>query len=180
MSLLQRGCRDQAIAMVNQSTPTESWENPVAAILRAYCREPDASTARRDLDAVLMEALALVRQVEPSTAVFRTRVALTALDLAEPYGHPNQTLLRNAIVRQASTDAYAAREAISSVALRASITAANERHLADVVESSGLGRGFMPAELLDDLTATVRTAEDQLRLLLDASDARAHTSNGGE
>lgn len=169
MSLLHRGHRDQAIAMVDQSTLAEPWESAVAAILRAYCRGPDGDTARDSLDAVLPQALALVKQDEPSTAVFRTRVGITALDLAEPYRQPGQRLLRDAIVHQAATDAYAAREALSSTALRASITAEDERRLTDVVELSGLGRGFMPAELLDELMASVQAAEDQLRLLLDVN-----------
>jgi hypothetical protein len=166
MSLIQRGHRDQAIAMVDESTITEPWEKPVAALLRTYCLRKDVSAARKDLDAAVAEALTLVRQVEPSTAVFRTRVALSALDLAEPYGDLDCSPLSRAIVRQASTDAYAAKEALGSTALRASITAQDERRLVDAVESSGLGCGSMPAGLLDELTASVQTADDKLHLLL--------------
>jgi hypothetical protein len=71
MSLLQRGHRDQAIAMLDQSTLTEPWEKPVAAILRTYCLRQDANAAREHLDAAVVEALALIRQGEPSTVVFR-------------------------------------------------------------------------------------------------------------
>lgn len=169
MSLLQRGHHDQAIAMVNQSSITEPWEKPVAAILRTYCLQSAASAVRQDLDAAVTEALALVQQVELSTAVFRTRVALTALDLAEPDGHIDRSLLSKSVVHQASTDAYAAREALRSKSLRASITVRDERRLADVVERSGLGRGFIPATLLGDLAASVQTADVELRLLLRGS-----------
>jgi hypothetical protein len=178
MSLLQRGHRDQAIAMVDESTITEQWEKPVAAMLRAYCLREDASAGRKDLDAAAIEALALVGQVEPSTAVFRTRVALTVLDLAEPYMDLDRSRLTRAIVRQASTDAYVAKESLGSTALRASITAQDQRKLADLVESSGLGRGAIPANLLDELTASVYAATDELRLLLPAygSSLRARTA----
>ena len=166
MSLLQRGHRDQAIAMVDESTITEPWEKPVAAILRTYCLQQDPHAGRKELDTAFTEALALVRQVGPSTAVFRLRVALTALDLAEPYECLDRSPLSRAVLRQASTDAYAAKEALGSTGLRAAITAQDERRLADVVESSGLGRGTMPANLLDDLAASVQSADDRLRLLL--------------
>lgn len=174
MSLLQRDHRDQALAMVDESIITEPWEKPVAAILRAYCLRENASAARKDLDAAFVEALMLIRQVEPSTAVFRTRVALTALDLAEPYEGVDRLPLSRAIVRQACSDAYAAREALESAALRASITAQDERQLADVGNTSGLGRGSMPTDLLDELTASVQSADDQLRALLNGA-AFVHT-----
>lgn len=173
MSLLQRGHRDQAIAMVDESTITEPWEKPVAAILRTYCLQDDPHAARNDLDTAVAEALALVRQVEPSTTVFRVRVALTTLDLAGPYMNLDLSPLSTAVVRQASTDAYAAREALGSTPLHTSITAQDERQLTDVVQSSGLGRGSMPADLLDDLTASVQTAETDLHLLLHSSGTSA-------
>lgn len=172
MSLLQRGHRDQALAMVDESTITEPWERSVAAILRTYCLRENANAARKDLDDAVAEALALLRQVEPSTAVFRTRVALTALDLAEPE-RLDRLPLTAAVVRQASTDSYAAKEALGSTGLRAAITAQDERRLVGVVESSGLGRGSIPADLLDDLTTSVQTADDKLRLLLRCCGTRA-------
>lgn len=166
MSLLQRGHRDQAIAMVDESTITEPWEKSVAAVLRTYCLQENVNSARKDLEAAVTEALTLARQVEPSTVVFRTRVALTALDLAEPHESLDRSQLGRAVVRQACTDAYAAKEALGSTALRAAITTQAERRLADVVEPSGLGCGPMPAHLLDDLTTSVQTADDKLHLLL--------------
>lgn len=166
MSLLQRDHRDQALAMVDATTIVEPWEKPVAAILRAHCVQEDASAVRRNVDAAVAEALVLIRQVEPSTAVFRTRVALTALDLAEPYSDLDRSPLSRAIVRQASTDAHAAREALGSAALLASITAQDEQRLAEVVKSSGLGRGSMPTDLLNELRTSVQVAGDRIFLLL--------------
>jgi hypothetical protein len=84
--------------------------------------------------------------------------------------------LSTAVVRQASTDAYAAREALGSRTLCASITPHDERRLADVVASSGLGQGFIAAELLDNLTASVQTADDKLRILLHSSGTRTSVS----
>jgi hypothetical protein len=80
-------------------------------------------------------------------------------------------------VHLASSDAYAAREALASTKLRSSITAQDERCLAALVESSGLGRGFIPAGLLDDFAASVQAAGDQLRLLLESSGAETYKSH---
>jgi hypothetical protein len=166
MSHLQCGRRDQALAMIDASATIEPWEKPVAAILRAYCLQETTDAARRALDAAITEALVLLKHVEPSTALFRTRVALTALDLAERHTDLDRLPLSRAIVRRASTDAYAAREALESATLCASITAQDKRRLADVVELSGLGRGCMPAGLLDQLRTSVQIADDKLHLLL--------------
>ncbi|WP_322769784.1 hypothetical protein, partial [Frankia sp. Cr1] len=112
MSLLQRGRPDQAITVLDNTTPTEPWEHTVAAVLRLYCRAQTVSIAGDELDTALGEALTLVEKPEPTTIVFRIRVGLTALDLAGSHVTPRTRRLRHALTTTARTDAYAARDAL--------------------------------------------------------------------
>lgn len=116
---------------------------------------------------MLDHALGLVTQAEPSTAVFRARVAMTALDLADGYGSAQVPRLRTALIAAAAADAYAAREALAHPVLRPAMTTGQEQALAALVEASGLGRGAIPQALLDDLMASAALAENQLRAQLD-------------
>ncbi len=97
MSLLQRGRPDQAITVLDNTTPTEPWEHTVAAVLRLYCRAQTVSIAGDELDTALGEALTLVEKPEPTTIVFRIRVGLTALDLAGSHVTPRTRRLRHAL-----------------------------------------------------------------------------------
>lgn len=116
---------------------------------------------------MLDHALGLVEQAEPSTAVFRARVGMTAFDLADGCGSAQVPRLRAAIIAAASADTYAAREALAHPVLRPAMTTGQEQALTALVKASGLGRGAIPQELLDDLMASVVLAENQLRAQLD-------------
>lgn len=72
------------------------------------------------------------------------------------------------VIREAvaGDDAYNASHVLSHQLCRSSMTETDEAVLADIVESSGLGRGTMPTNLLNDLMASVRISEAQLILLL--------------
>ncbi|MGH8904672.1 MAG: hypothetical protein ACRDYA_24070, partial [Egibacteraceae bacterium] len=173
LSLVDRGKRDRATAMVEDSVIAEPWEQAVASLLRVYCRR-EAGGDTQDTAAMLDHALGLVQQAEPSTAVFRARVGMTALDLADGYGSAQVPRLRAAIITAASADAYPAREALAHPLLRPVMTTDQEQALTAVVEASGLGRGAMPQGLLDDLMALVALAENQLRTLLDRPHSPLH------
>ncbi|MGH3832230.1 MAG: hypothetical protein ACRDRS_17580, partial [Pseudonocardiaceae bacterium] len=166
LSLVDRGEHDRAVAMVEDSVIVQPWEQAVASLLRVYCRRGAGGDTGRDVAAMLDHALGLVEQAEPSTAVFRARVGMTALDLADGCGSARVPRLRATIIAAASADAYAAREALTHPVLRPAMTKAQEQALAALVEASGLGRGVMPQGLLDNLMASVALAENQLRGLL--------------
>ncbi|MGH3914901.1 MAG: hypothetical protein ACRDTC_16060, partial [Pseudonocardiaceae bacterium] len=167
LSLVDLGEYDRAAAMVEDSVLAEPWERAVASLLRVYCRRGAGGDNLQDATAMLNHALGLVEQAEPSTAVFRARVGMTALDLTDGYGSPQLPRLRAAIITAASADAYAAREALAHPVLRPAMTTSQEQTLATLVQASGLGRGAMPQGLLDDLMVSVTLAENQLRALLD-------------
>ncbi len=169
LSLVDCGKHDRAAAMVEDSVICEPWEQAVASLLRVYCRHGAGGDTEQDAAAMMDHAFGLVEQAEPSTAVFRARVGMTALDLADGCGSAPVPRLRAAIIAAASVDAYAAREALAHPVLRPAMTKGQEQALAALVEASGLGRGAMPQGLLEDLMASVAMAENQLRALLDRS-----------
>lgn len=176
LSLAERGEHDEATAMIEASVIAAPWEQAVASLLYVYCRGGTSGDAEQDVAAMLDHALGLVEQTEPSTAVFRIRVAITALDLADGYGSTQVPRLRAALISTASADTYAAREALAHPVLRAAMTTDQEQTLAALVEASGLGRGTIPQELLDNLMASVALAENQLRTLLDRPRSTASSS----
>ncbi|MGH3941186.1 MAG: hypothetical protein ACRDTG_21630, partial [Pseudonocardiaceae bacterium] len=167
LSLADRGEHDRATSMVQDSVLTEPWERAVASLLRVYCRHAAGDDTEQGTAAMLDHALDLIEQTEPSTAVFRARVGMTALDLADECDSPQLPRLRTALITTASTDAYAAREALAHPVLRPVMTAGQQQGLTALVQASGLGRGAIPQGLLDDLMESVTLAENQLRTLLD-------------
>ncbi|MGH3823562.1 MAG: hypothetical protein ACRDRA_12150, partial [Pseudonocardiaceae bacterium] len=167
LSLADRGEHDRAAAMVEDSVLTQPWEQTVASLLLVYCRRGAGDDIEQDAAAMLDHALWLVEQAEPSTAVFRTRVGLTALDLTDRCDCAQVPRLRAALIAAASADAYAAREALAHPVLRPTMTTVQEQAMVALVEASGLGRGAIPQELLDNLMTSLALAENQLRALLD-------------
>jgi hypothetical protein len=167
LSLVDRGEHDRAAAMVENSVLAQPWEQAVASLLRVYCQGGAARDTEQDTAAMLDHALGLVEQAEPSTAVFRTRVGITALDLADECSPVQVPRLRTAIIAAASADAYAAREALAHPVLRPAMTTGQEQALAALVEASGLGQVTIPQSQMDGLMASVTLAEHQLRAQLD-------------
>ncbi|MGS2645085.1 hypothetical protein [Streptosporangium sp. G12] len=166
MSLMEQGLLQQAATMIDSSVPTEPWENAVAAILRVHCRPPTTPTPQDELDHVGRETLALITDPDPMTAAFRTRLALTMLDLTVDRPTAYDFDLRSTVVGVACMDAYAAREVMGHHGMRSRMTPQQEQAVAGVLTASGFGAGYLPAAHLDALTAAVRHGEDSLRALL--------------
>ena len=82
MSLLEQGLHREAAAMIDATVPAEPWETAVTAILRAYCQQQATPAAPAETNDAIKKTLELVKQGEPTTAAFRSRAGLTALDLA--------------------------------------------------------------------------------------------------
>lgn len=166
LALVDRDDLDRAAEMVDDSVTEQPWEDAVASALRVYCQHVAGTTIARDVETMLDRALGLLKDNDPSTVVFRTRLAMTALDLAEGFDMAHIPALRNSIMRTAAADAYAARDVLAHPDLCSAMTTDQQRSLNALVRSSGLGRATMPPELLTDLLASVRVAEDRLRGLL--------------
>jgi hypothetical protein len=173
MSLIARDRADQAITMIDASTPAEPWEITVADLLRVGCR-PETSPARQEqLDHAVHGALAFIRQFpEPTTAVFRVRVGLTAFDLAGGQSAPRISDLRAAVLDTARRDAYAARDVLQHPGMRSQMTGQQQHELGDVLTAAALGTKYLPPDDLNTLMASVRQGEDQLSALL----ARQHVT----
>jgi hypothetical protein len=166
MSLLERGLRQEARATIDATTPTEPWENSVAALLRVRCRPSPATTPQREVELPLQQAHALSTPPDPATALFQTRAGLTALELLPDQAEPQATpRLHDAVALAARHDAHAAREALNHPT---SSRLANEqrRELKAVVAASGLGAGTLPAPHAEALTAAAKKGERALRELL--------------
>ncbi|MGH3931829.1 MAG: hypothetical protein ACRDTF_17850 [Pseudonocardiaceae bacterium] len=167
LALAQNGQADQAAALVEQSATTEPWEQAVQSLLRIHCRRAAGADVERHVAAMLTTVLTLLQQPDPSTAVFRTRVGVIALDLATIHGAPQLSQLRAALITTAYSDTYAARDALAHPLPRQAMTAGQHRDLAELAHASGLDSGTIPEPLYGDLMAAVSSAEDQLRVLLD-------------
>lgn len=165
MSLLEHGRHREAAAMIDATIPVEPWEAAVAAILRAYCKQATPATPVEPGDAIA-KTIELVGQGEPTTAAFRSRAGLTALDLAAGQPQTSTAQLHDAIAKLAATDAYAARNALSHPVMRARMTCHQERQLTSVVTAAGLGAGHLPPGHMDTITSAVGQAEEHLRVLL--------------
>ncbi|MFI1884589.1 hypothetical protein [Streptomyces jumonjinensis] len=68
-ALMERGLDQQALDMIDTTTPTEPWENAIAALLRAHCRSASSLLPHPDLDHVLRETATLL--TGPRTLVRR-------------------------------------------------------------------------------------------------------------
>jgi hypothetical protein len=99
----------------------------------------------------------------PGHPVFRIHLGLCVLDLAPDVKAPH---LDARVTHEALTsmDAYIARDVLSHHRRCSNMSAADRTTLVSLVQESGLNRGTMPAQLLDELMAAVRTSEAQLAL----------------
>ncbi|MCW2948944.1 MAG: hypothetical protein JWR24_5661 [Actinoallomurus sp.] len=153
----EAGHYDTACSLLaDTSTPTP-WEEAVAACLRVLCLRMADRPADSDITTMVDRYLGL----EPAreNAVFQVRLGLCVIDLAA--GARDVPQVAGIVVRDAleATDAYAAHDALSHETCLSHTAVDASKALTEIVRTSGLGRGTMPAELLDDLTESVRISE---------------------
>ena len=173
LALLQNGQADEATALVEQSTVPEPWEQAVQSLLRVLCQRAAGAVDEANTEAMLTAVLTLMNQPDPHTTVFRSRLGLTALNLADACGEPRKSQLRHKLITAAQHDAYAARDTMTHPLIRSTITADQHRDLTDLIHASGLDAGTIPEPLLTDLMVAVSTAENRLRALLTVRPARS-------
>ncbi|MDT0439995.1 MULTISPECIES: hypothetical protein [Streptomyces] len=166
MALIEQGQNEQARDLIYTTQPTEPWEEAVALLLRAHSL-PATPVPETDLDRTVEKALHLLDQPDPPTAVFQTRVALTALELDRTGRHTARIL--NRIVNIAQIDAYAAREALHHSLAASAIEDRGTSALQVVITTAGLQSGILSTRHHDALTSTVGHAETELEKLLQAS-----------
>jgi len=153
--------------LLDQTGASAPWEAAVAASLTALTGRYLPSAALADRYLVLGGA--------PQQIVFRTRLGLAILDLADGQPDPRLAPAIEADVLRAN-DAYAARDVLAHPASASLISPSGHDALSTLLNASGLGSGTMPPELLDALTATTTTAEASLARALTYMTGRAQPS----
>ncbi len=166
MSLLEQGRHREAAAMIDATVPAEPWETAVTAILRAYSQQQATPATPAEPSDAIEKTIELLGQGEPTTAAFRSRAGLAALDLAAGQPQTSTAQLHDAIAKLAVTDAYAARNALGHPMMRARMTCHQERQLTSVITAAGFGAGHLPPGRMDAITTAVGQAEEYLRVLL--------------
>ncbi|MFE0150166.1 hypothetical protein ACFWY5_23655 [Nonomuraea sp. NPDC059007] len=168
MALLAQDRPDEAIALIDSTLPAEPWEATVAALLRIAIRPGTTPTPQDEVEHVLTQTYGLVTAQEPTTAAFRARLALTALDVAAGRCQRSGARLAAAVIDVAATDAYAARDVRAHPAMRSRMTGQQHQDLAAVIAAAALGTGSIPDVHLNALNEAVEHAEERLRNLLTA------------
>lgn len=163
VAILERyfaGDHHGALNLLDVSAVPEPWEQAVAAFLRALC-----TTAEQPAEASMIGMVGTFLKLGPTPGhpVFRIRLGLCVLDLVPESTAPH---LATRLTREAveSMDAYTARDVLSHHLCCSNMSDTDRNALTAIVHESGLNRGTMPAQLLDELMAAVRTSEAQLTL----------------
>lgn len=158
-----------ALHLLNDSTPTEPWENAIAACLSVLCLSPTTSTQMRDEVLTAMVDRYLRLDSCPELLVFRTRLGLTAIDLADGVEHPHATKVATRLVTQivACNDGYAARDILAHNECKAWLRETATQALTNAVQSSGLGGGTPSPDLMAKLHASTQSSETTAARILD-------------
>jgi hypothetical protein len=153
---------NDALEIVDASSTLEPWEDAVAACLRTLCLRIANQPAEKSLDAMVNSYLRL----EPTHqhVHFRTRLGLTVIDLTANTHQTDSSQVIAKVTWEAATntDAHSASEVLAHDPCRANMTRADHAILTQIVDLSGLRRGKIPPDLLDDLMTSVKTSEAHL------------------
>lgn len=166
LALAADGRAEEAAELVNRSSTAECWEHAVESLMRVLCQRAAGANPGQAVTAMLTAVLDLLQQDDPSTVVFRTRVAMTALDLTNNPDDLRLCQVRTELIAAAHRDAYAARDALAHPALRPTMTASQHLALTRLTHDSGLDVGAIPKLLCEDFSGAVAQAGRKLRELL--------------
>lgn len=154
------GDSDSALSVVDDSTASEPWEHAVAACLTVLCHSGVGPRFPESAATTMVEHY-LALEPEPPLLVFRVRLGLAVVHLAGGVERPAAVQAATRLVSEVveSGDGYAAREVLAHGEFRAWLGDAEERALVAAMQSSGLGRGVMPEDLMTNLLAAVEMSE---------------------
>jgi hypothetical protein len=149
-----------ALALLERTVTPTLWERCVAAILNMVRLEHYAQPAVDAARSMAAHYLALPHVAE--LLAFQVRLGLAVIDLAGGLDCAGARQVTTRVVAQAmaAADGYAARDLLSHAVLRAQLAEHDERALAVIVQSAGLGCGTMPTGLLADLLSAAAISED--------------------
>jgi len=145
-------------ALLAQSTPTQPWEQEIAACLHMMCTEPTDPLMAHHLTTAITRFTA--RTPTAGYASYRARLGLTIATLASAT-HPElakELLGRTAEEAIDSADGYAARDVLGFREPIDGITERQRGRLSRLAAQSGLGVGTLPEPTLQRLTAEAHAA----------------------
>jgi hypothetical protein len=128
-------------------------------VLRVLCQRAAGQDPMPGIATMIATAYALAKARDPATAVTRTRIGLTALDLLGDSDATQAHALCSALVTAGNVDAYTARDLLASRYVSKSLTSAKRSGLQGLVRACGLGAGTIPAHLRDHVTTVVDKVE---------------------
>lgn len=172
LALLTNGQAAQADQMTEQAIVTEPWEQAVQAMLHVLCQPGTGQLPEPAVIRMIATAQELAEERAPATAVTRTRIGLTALDLAADSNHAETRAIRRALISAGSTDAHAARDLLASHQLSKFLTSDQRADLHALLRACGLGAGTIPGHLHDQLTRAARRSENALQHSLSPASLR--------
>jgi hypothetical protein len=148
-----------ALSILRQSTPGTAWEQAVVSCLTVICL--NASAQPPEAAVAVMADHYLGSGPVSGLTVFRTRLGLTILHLADGIGHPRAAETGTRLISEtlAASDAYAARELLASRECAIRLAGNQQRALSESVRSAGIGTGTMPRELLTELLTAAQISE---------------------
>jgi hypothetical protein len=160
---------EDALTVLEETTPAEPWEKAVTACLVVMCRREAAIPAEREVTRLVDH----YRQLDPTAglAVFHTRLALSVVDVIAGVDDSLADRVTADLLREAVTgnDGYVARDVLSHARCTELLTSRQAHQLRDVVDSCALDQGTLPAALLTELDATLDVAEGTLKRIMSAS-----------
>jgi thiopeptide-type bacteriocin biosynthesis protein len=176
------GHGEAAVALIDESIRTDPWEHAVAACLRAWAHLATGCPIPQSTTAALALARLAIQPASPGMTLSRTRLGLTAAELAtaiDPaWGH---LLIQVADDALQGGDGYAAREILGHPATMSFLPQVQHQRLCDIAAAAGIGTGPVPEPLWSELLAGAYTAEAGLRSALQTSaDQRPAPSLPGE
>ncbi|WUI01579.1 hypothetical protein OHR68_07095 [Spirillospora sp. NBC_00431] len=160
------GRHHDALALLDDSSLTEPWEPAIQQLLRVQCHQLTGRDADRHIPAMITAIHELLDLGDQATRVFRTRAAITALELSRARPDPERTRLTNRLIALARSDGYAAHDLLTHPRLSHELSNTQTRSLAHLVHTCGLSIGALPKPLRTQVLTAARHAEHQLRLLL--------------
>ncbi|MEU8039368.1 hypothetical protein [Streptosporangium sp. NPDC049078] len=157
-----RGAPLAARAELEESTPTQPWEQQVYSCLNVMCSAPNDASISRDVTAMVGHFLG--REPVPGYAVFRARLGLTVATLADVADADAADRVLAQVVAETveAGDGYAARDVLGYRSPRIGLTDVRREALSELVTRSGLGSGILPEPLLDSLINSTRIAKEAL------------------
>ena len=146
LALLDDDEVERAIDLIGNSDIREPWEPCIQALLHLICMGVVGLETAERASAAVEHAAELFRTPDPSLALFRARVGLTALELAQNTDTPQVEHLSDLLFATAVTDAYVARDVLDHCACSYLLSPAMRLELGGVTLVSGFGLGEFPRQ----------------------------------